>query len=494
MESAGVRQLREAMVMAKILGFTEREQRFNRASLYYWGRQYEDLLDWSTSGVPLRDKRPNVQIGLTKKAINRVNAHLFGEGHAPAWKIEQADEDALDIALQEVLDESGLRRRYSELGRLGCLHGTVAIGFFVFDNGRIDTEIINAGKSRPIFGRDDRRKAIELDIDFDELLELREYWRTFEDDEESGERLETWHRRDWTTTETVEYLPILGPVTKPEDLKWKRNEEDTTVHSLGFVPAEWITPLEVANDIDGAPIVDEPEYLLEDEVNYTLSQAGRGIRYNQEPTLVLTGVDTQSDTAIKRGGDNTLMIQADPTTGGTQSADAKLLEMVGTGPTTAMDYVRMVRNLFNEIVQVVDHDPAQFAGATSGVALERLLYPMILLVQNLRPDYEEKLGRLLWKMLRATGAGTTGDDIRVSAIWPPVVESTAVDLRDYAAAIIQLYELGIVDRRKAVEFLSPFLDIENVDEFLAGVDLDVVASGTTAAGGALETPAPGGEG
>jgi SPP1 Gp6-like portal protein len=486
MESAGVRELREAMVMAKILGFTERERRFNRASAYYWGRQYEDLEPWSTPDTALRDKRPSVQVGLTKKAVNRVNAHLFGEGHAPGWKIEQEGEDKLEKDLAALIDESGIRRRYSELGRLGCLHGTVAIGFYVFEDGRVDTEIINVGKAKPIFGRDDRKKAIELDVDFDELLELREYWRTFADDEESGERIETWHRRDWTTDSTLEYFPIEGPVTKPEDLKWEEDEELSVPHGLGFVPAEWITPLEVANDIDGAPIVDEPEFLLEDEVNYTLSQAGRGIRYNQEPTLVFTGVDAEDDCSIVRGGNNTLRVRTDPAREGGQNADAKLLEMTGTGPATAMDYVRLVRNMFNEIVQVVDHDPAQFAGAASGVALERLLYPMVLLVQNLRPDYEEKLGRLLVKMLKATGSVGPSDDIRVSAIWPPVVDSTAVDLREYTAAIIQTYELGLIDRRKAIEFLAPFLDIDDVDEFLNQVETGQVEAGTTAAGNALD--------
>jgi len=473
MESSGVRQLREAMKMAKVLGFTEREARFNRASAYYWGKQYEDLEPWDTPEKPLREKRPSIQIGLTRKAVNRINAHLFGEGHAPTWKSEQEDKD-INEALADVVSASGLRRRYLEIGRLGCLHGTVAVGFYVFDDGRIDTEIINAGKAEPKFGRDDRAMAIELGIAFDELLELIEYWRTFKDDEETGERVETWHRRDWTVNATIEYFPVAGPIS--EKVKWKEDAEATVTHGLGFVPAEWITPIDVAHDIDGAPLVEDVEFGLEDEVNYTLSQTGRGIRYNQEPTLLFVGVDPANDAAIRRGGNNTLLVQNDPGDA-SGKADAKLLEMNGTGSASAMDYTRMVRNLFNEIVQVVDHDPAQFIGAASGVALERLLYPMVLLVQNLRPGYEEGLGRLLLKMLRATGA-SKADDTRISAVWPPVVEPTAVDLREHSAAIVQLYELGLIDRQKAIEYLAPFLDIEDVGEFLDRVDSGVMAAGT----------------
>ena len=464
--------------MAKVLGYTEREARFNTASRYYWGRQYDDLEEWSTEGLPLREKRPSVQIALTKKAVNRINSHLFGEGRQPSWKIEQ-DEPDLEAELATIINASGIRRRYSELGRLGCLHGTVAIGFYVFEGGRIDTEVINAGKAVPKFGREDRKLAIELDIGFDELLELKEYWRTYREDEESGETVETWHRRDWTTIATIEYKKIDGPIENVEQLKWIEDKEASVYHDLGFVPAEWITPLEVSGDIDGAPIVDDPEFKLEDEINYTLSQTGRGIRYNQEPTLVFTGVGNDDDLAIRRGANNTLMVQTDPMREGGQPGDAKLLEMMGNGPTTAMDYVRMVRNMYNEIASVVDHDPAQFVGAASGVALERLLYPMVMLVQNLRPEYEEKIGRLLLKMLRATGKVNVGDDIRVSAVWPPVVSPTSTDLRDYSASIIQIYELGLIDRRKAIEFLSPFLDIEDVDEFLAGVDATEAAAGTT---------------
>ena len=466
--------------MAKALGYTEREAAFNRASAYYWGRQYDHLEPWETKDIQLRDKAPSVQIALTKKAVNRINAHLFGEGRAPTWKIEQDDQDVED-ALVALVSDCGIRRKYSEIGRLGCLHGTVAVGFHIFDGGRIDTEIINAGKARPVFGRDRRRDAVELDIGFDELIELDEYWRTFKDDEESGERKEFWHKRTWTTTQTIEYFEIEGPINEGDldiagKVKFTINEDDTVTHDLKFVPVEWITPIPVSDDIDGAPIVDAPEFKLEDEVNYTLSQTGRGIRYSQEPTLVISGVDMVGEEPIKKGGDNSILVRK--SADGTQNADAKYLEMAGNGPDVAMNYARMVRNLFNEIVQVVDHDPAQFVGAASGVALERLLYPMLMLVQNLRPEYEEKIGRLLHKMLRAIKVINSGDDIRVSAVWPPIVTPTAVDLREYATAITQLYDIGIVDRRKAVEYLAPFLDIEDVDAYLDQVDGAAASGGT----------------
>lgn len=490
MESVGIRELRKAIKMAEILGYTQREKRFNRASLYYWGRQYEDLQPWTAANTKLRDKKPSVQVGLTRKAVNKVNAHLFGVDHLPSWKVERGSED-LDATIAETVRRSGLRRRYSELGRLGCLHGTVAVGFHVFED-RLDVEIIAAGTSEPTFGRDDRRRAMELGVDFDDLLELREFWRDTEEDE-FGDEHEYWHRRDWTTTETIEYAPIPGPINDPDDLEWVRDEDLTVEHNLGFVPAEWITPIEVAHDIDGAPIVDEPEFRLEDEVNYTLSQTGRGIRYNQEPTLVFLGVDADSDSAIRRGANNTLKVQTDPAREGGQNADAKLMEMSGTGSAQAMEYVSQLRGLFNEIVQIVDHDPKQFAGALSGVALERLLYPMVMLVQNLRTDYEEKLGRLISKMLEATGAIPDYRSIEVIASWPPVVEPTAQDLRDYAMAVVELYEMSIIDRKKVVEVLAPFLSVDDVDSFIAQVEVSLAEEGTTQTGGATEEipPIPG---
>jgi len=487
-ESDGVRSLREAVHMAKILGYTQREAQFNTASRYYWGRQYDDLEPWTTSNCPLRDKAPSVQVGLTKKAVNKVNAHLFGEGHQPHWKIEDSrnagkTSEALDEALQDVFERSGLKRRYLELGRLGTLHGTAAIGFHLFDGGRFDTEVLQAGTSKPTFGSDDRVRAIDLGLDFDDLLELDEFWRTFEEDEVSGNRdREIWHRRTWTTQQTIEYQPLdvrdaqATGASRLEDLPWVEDAEQTQSHDLGFVPAEWITPIPVAHDIDGAPIVDASEFKLEDEINYTLSQTGRGIRYNQEPTKVFTNVDANASDPVRVGADNTLMVSADPEAGG--NAGASLLEMTGNGAVVAMDYSRMVRNLFNEIVQVVDHDPQQFAGALSGVALERLLYPMVLRVENLRPEYEHKLGRLLRKMLEADKV-TGADNMVVSALWPPVVSPTAQDLQMYTTAVVELESVGIIDQKKAVEVLSPFLDIEDVDAYLADLVKREVAQGTT---------------
>lgn len=459
--------------MAEKLGFTQREKAMNLASLYYWGEQYSDLEPWETTGVPLREKQPSVQIGMTRKSINKVAGHLFGEGRRPIWKVEAKDgkpaAEAVNKALQAIQDEIRLEGHYPELGRLGPLHGTVAVAFHLFD-GRLDLEIIHAAGAKPKFGRDNRRVAVEREIDFDDLIELDEFWRTTEEDE-LGEEQEWWHKRRFELDRTVEYAPIPGPITDPRQLDFKEDPELTVHHDLGFVPIAWITPIPVAHDIDGAPIVSEAEFRLEDEINYTLSQTGRGIRYNQEPTLAFVNVNTKA-TSVKRGADNTIQVES---MGDGPGADVRLLEMGGNGATVAMDYVRMIRNLFNEIVQTVDHDPEQFAGALSGVALERLMYPLVMLVQNLRGDYEYKLGRLLKRMLAVRGHK---GDFRVTAQWPPVVEPTSRDLLDYTIAIKDLLFDRIISHKKAVEVLAPFLNIDDVENFLAEVTAEAVSRST----------------
>jgi hypothetical protein len=499
LQSAGVQTLRRALYLVNYLGYTQRSRRFNRASQYYWGKQYDHLDDWQDD-KPLEEKAPKVKMRLTKSAVDQVNAHLFGEGRKPSFEIESLPNEAsagdtddeaeegesdeggdeserlseLNQMLTKLEDDSRLRAQLPELGRLGNLHGTVAVGFHLVD-GRFDIEVLHAADAYPTFGYDDRQRAAELGVDFDDLLELDEYWREV-DESIDGRETYRLHRRTWGPDRTVEYQPIELEGSEIEDareLDWQVDEGRTVQHDLGFVPVEWIQNIPVAHDWDGRPAVDEAEFELEDEINYTLSQTGRGIRYNQEPQVVFTDVQgLDRGGPVQRGSKETIALES----GMESSASAELLEMDGTGAERALAYVDKLRSFFREVTQTVQHDPEQFAGALSGTALKRLLRPLVALVGLERPQYGEALSRLLEKMLKAE-TGTWHD---VTVAWPEVVELTASEMAQVVKVARDALNAGIVTKRTAVQLIAPLVGIDDVDSYLETLEEE---AGTEQAGG-----------
>lgn len=479
-ESSPVRDLRESLKVTRFLGFTKRSKAANEASAYYWKNQYEDLPDWHDDGS-LDEMAPKIQTGLVQQAVDQIVARLFGEGRSPKFKPsdsergvdssedggeedeENEERSPAERAISDVVSRSKIKKRLTEIGRLGNLHGTVAVGFHIFRGGdRIDTEIINAPDSKVVFGRDDRSRAIELGIDFDDVLEIDELWRTVEErrGEENVHRL---HRRVWRPNETVEFEPIelTGTEVGAGNLDlddFARDDGRTVEHGLGFVPAVWIKNLDVTNDVDGRPAVDDAAFSLVDEINYTLSQAGRGLRYNQEPQLVVTDAEeSQYMAAIKRSSKAVLQLSSETD----KQADAELLELEGTATKHSVSYAKSLRQYFREVTSTIRHDPEEFAGALSGVALERLMYPLVELVRFERPWYGAELKRLVEKMVRAV----EGIDVDAEVQWPPIVESTADDIQKLVTSVQLAEKAGFIDERRAIEVLAPVLGIEDPAAF-----------------------------
>ena len=67
------------------------------------------------------------------------------------------------------------------------------------------------------------------------------------------------------------------------------------------------------------------------EIDYQLSQAGRGLKYSSDPTLLIKEPAT-TDSEIIKGAGNALVV--------TEKGDAKLLEIGGTASAAVIEYVR----------------------------------------------------------------------------------------------------------------------------------------------------------
>lgn len=488
---------------SKAIGGTARSARFKRASAYYWGAQYDELpshYDQDSQTLTLRERQPAILAQKVKRAVDTANRYLFGASRLPNFIVTKipiddgADErapetDAERTQLDEVNAQIARIRRWSqldkymsEIGRLGLTQGTVALAGLVSDQ-VVWAEVIEVADCYPKFGRDDRKLAVESDLQEDDLLELVEYWAEVIDAEEAdADPTYKIHKRIWTTTETIEHEPLDAETLEdlaPQTLEFVVDMERSVKHDLGFVPVVWIRNKIVANSNFGAALVGEPEFRLEDEINYTATQAGRAVRYAAEPTPILKDCATLSfeDNKIRRGADQTIQITS---TQGSPEASVSLLEMQGTGSEAAAAYIASLEKLAEAATGVAEHDPDKALGALSGTALERLMAPLIATINDLRATYGAGLARWFELMLRVYEI----EGYTVEAVWPRVVEPSLDDLASIAPSLLMLRDGGVMTRRDVVQILSNWTGADDVDAYLAALDEEAAAGGTSQLGGA----------
>jgi hypothetical protein len=164
-------------------------------------------------------------------------------------------------------------------------------------------------------------------------------------------------------------------------------------HDLGFVPLVWIRNLPGGPDgIDGACTF-RPAVETSIEIDYQLSQAGRGLKYSSDPMLMIREpAGPQGD--LVRGGGNALVLS--------ENGDAKLLEIGGTASAAVIEYVRTLRELALEGVHGNRSSADRIAAAQSGRALELMNQGLIWLADNLRVSYGAGILSLLRMIVLAS--------------------------------------------------------------------------------------------
>ena len=184
------------------------------------------------------------------------------------------------------------------------------------------------------------------------------------------------------------------------------------------------------------------------EIDYQLSQAGRGLKYSLDPTLLIkepAGFEGE----LVRGAGNALVVS--------EKGDARLLEIGGTAAGAVLDYVRMLRELALEGVHGNRADASRLGAPASGRALELMNQGLVWLADNLRVSYGEGgLLPLCRMILRAAGRypvvvdGRAVGDLDVGAglglVWPPWYPSSSEDRARDAATLMGLSDGHLLDR------------------------------------------------
>lgn len=414
--------------------------------------------------IPLRHRRPSVRYNLARIVVEDSVSLLFSEGHFPG--IDCSDHDIRAI-LNDALKESRLNQVMIDAAIRGSI-GSSAILMRVLE-GRLFFEALDTAYLSPAWDP----KAP------DTLIRVTERYKVpgtallasgYELDEPS---LDHWFQRTWDTDNETWYLPIpVGSAASPV-VDMSRSVH----HRLGFVPLVWtrnLPGLSASGDpIDGACTF-RAAIESQIEIDYQLSQAGRGLKYSSDPTLLIKE-PASPDTEIVKGAGNALVVS--------EKGDAKLLEIGGTASSAVLDYVRVLRELALESVHGNRSSADRLTAAQSGRALELMNQGLIWLADNLRVSYGEGALLAVCRMILRAGARInlrigsqdvriTDPEARLGLKWPRWYPLTSDDRQKDAQTLTTLVAAGQLSRETALKTLASTYDIDDVQAELARIDAE----------------------
>jgi hypothetical protein len=402
--------------------------------------------------IPLRRRRPAVRYPLARVVVDDAVSLVFSEGHFPTFECEDA---AARVVMRDVVAEAGLNAVMLDAVLHGSV-GSVAILMRVL-RGRVFFTAMKTLYLTPTW----EAEVPDLLASVTERYKVRGselLARGYEGVEPS---VEYWFMRRWDAEREVWFLPWAvhgGAVSGGPQEDVAR----TVRHGLGFVPLVWIRNLPGGDGVDGACTF-RPAIETMIEIDYQLSQAGRGLKYSSDPTLLIkepAGIEGD----IVRGGGNALIVS--------EKGDAKLLEIGGTAAAAVIEYVRTLREFALETVHGNRASPEKLSGAQSGRALEMMNQGLIWLADNLRVSYGDALLRLARMVVRASNVFplvVMGAEVapiaqtRWTLKWPRWQMPGAEDRERDARTLSTLATAGQISRLTAVKSIADVYEIQDVE-------------------------------
>jgi hypothetical protein len=420
--------------------------------------------------IPLRNRRPSVRYALCRIVVEDSVSLLFSEGHFPT--IDCGDR-TIRAALADIAKEARLNLTMTEAAIRGAI-GSVAIVMRVL-RGRIFFDVLDTTYLTPEWDPQEPDTLLRVTEKYKvpgALLASSGY-------EIPDNAIDYWFTRSWDAESETWFIPIpVNSSFKPEI-----DEAHSVVHNLGFVPVVWIRNLpglsSTGDPADGACTF-RAAIETQIEIDYQLSQAGRGLKYSSDPTLLIKEPAT-TDSEIIKGAGNALVVS--------EKGDARLLEIGGTASAAVIEYVRALRELALESVHGNRANADRLTAAQSGRALELMNQGLVWLADNLRISYGEGALLLLARMvlrasqvyrLRVMGREIQAMDpvARLSLSWPRWYPTTADDRQKDAQTLSSLANAGHISRESAVKAIADTFDIEDVPAELARIVSDRNTNGS----------------
>ncbi|GAB0116907.1 phage portal protein [Acidisoma sp. 7E03] len=412
--------------------------------------------------IPIRQRRPSIRYALCRTVVEDSVALLFSEGHFPA--ILCAD-PSLRTTLTDLVQEIGLNGVMVEAALHGSV-GSVALLLRIL-KGRVHVSVLETLYLTPTWQPempDTLATVTERYKVRGAILQAQGYAI-----EDPG--LDYWFMRRWDTEAETWFLPWPVGFEPPggPDVDTGR----TIRHGLGFVPLVWIRNLPGGEGVDGACTF-RAAIETSIEIDYQLSQAGRGLTYSSDPTLLIKEPAT-TDREMIKGAGNALVVSKD--------GDARLLEIGGTAANAVIDYVRTLREFALESVHGNRSSADRIAAAQSGRALELMNQGLIWLADNLRVSYgAHGLLPLLDMILKAAERypllvrggpmPPVSPGARLGLDWPRWYPPTAADQLAEAQTLATLGQAGLISRESAVRTLADAYGIAEVAAELDRIEKD----------------------
>jgi hypothetical protein len=415
--------------------------------------------------IPLRSRRPSVRYALCRVVVEDSVSLLFSEGHFPT--IDCADADTRAV-LADIVRDARLNQVMTDAAIRGSV-GSVALLLRVL-RGRIFVSVQDTTYLTPTWSADEPDTLASVTERYKvagQVLVAAGY------DDLADPTGDFWFTRTWDSVSENWFVP--SPVGDPvssviDDLR-------SVQHNLGFVPLVWVRNLpglsSTGSSDDGACTF-RAAIETQIEIDYQLSQAGRGLKYSSDPTLLIKE-PASTDSQIIKGAGNALVVN--------ENGDAKLLEIGGTASAAVIEYVRTLREFALESVHGNRANADRLSAAQSGRALELLNQGLIWLADNLRISYGEgallQLARMILRAaqrypLTVMGQPTPTLDpaARLSLKWPRWYAPTADDRQKDALTLSTLAAAGQISRETAVKSIADTYDIADVADELARIASD----------------------
>ncbi len=418
--------------------------------------------------IPLRNRRPSVRYGLSRIVVEDSVALLFSEGHFPTIDCE---DHATRELIADLVKETRLNQTMTDAAVKGSI-GSVAILMRVLSQ-RLFFNTLDTAWLTPVWdpGAPDTLALVTERYKVAGAVLIASGY------ELDDPTIDYWFERNWDAELETWFVPAPVSSDAPREIDAAR----TVRHGLGFVPIVWIRNLpglSASGDANDGACTFRAAIETQIEIDYQLSQAGRGLKYSSDPTLLIKE-PASSDTEIVKGAGNALVVS--------EKGDAKLLEIGGTASAAVLDYVRTLRELALESIHGNRASADRLTAAQSGRALELMNQGLIWLADNLRVSYGEgALLALCSMMLRAAArypllvAGQpvppVDPNTRLTLKWPRWYPLSADDRQKEAQTLVALVQSGQLSRETALKALADTYDVEDIPAELARIAADSAAS------------------
>jgi hypothetical protein len=414
--------------------------------------------------IPLRNRRPSVRYALSRIVVEDGVALLFSEGHFP---VIDCDDPTIRGVFADLVKDTKLNQVMTEAAIRGSV-GSVALLMRVM-RGRMFFSALETTYLTP--GWDP--EAPDTLVSVTERYKVTGAQLIAEGYAIDDAAAEYWFMRRWDAQAETWFLPApVGSRGAPAI-----DPARTVRHDLGFVPIVWVRNLpgpSATGDANDGACTFRAAIETQIEIDYQLSQAGRGLKYSSDPTLLIKEPAT-SDTEVVKGAGNALVVS--------EKGDAKLLEIGGTASAAVLDYVRALREMALESIHGNRASADRLTAAQSGRALELMNQGLIWLADMLRVSYGEgallSLARMVLRAAQRYRLIVLGSALppldpsaHLNLVWPRWVPPTADDRMKDAQTLATLAAARQISRETAVRSIAATYDIEDVPAELARIAAD----------------------